>query len=253
MVKYSSEIKIEALVKVNGKIIGVNSPTTALKNDIVREIGSCTKFITGIDKICLVDDQDTERDCTTSLTFTDNAPTNVIVQGSIQASAPYTVKYIEVYSGEFVYFLISHTVTLNQGDVLDISIEISASVTCSLSGSVTQSSCDPSNLIMYLLKRLIGQETPCICLKRAKLMYYSETEGRYVSGLTIELTLDYDITYNKATGSGSGTSVIDFSASYLEYDNGEETPVMMIVQMFDQTLPIYVDTVVTVSFEFSVT
>jgi len=245
-------IRVKADVWINGRFVGANSPTETLKDDIVTEMGTCGKKVTIIDKICLVDDQGTERDCTTDLSYEDHSPNYVLVKGSIQATASYTVAKIRAYSVDKLYFETDYSVALNQGDVLDVTYQISATVSCSLSGSVTQLECDPSGYIQNLLKAFIGADRAVLCLKRALLMYYSETEGKYVSGLAITLSISYDTAQNKVTGSGSGTSTLDFEAEYLEYDNGANPPVPLIEQHFSQTLPIYRDTVVNVSYEFTV-
>ena len=251
-----NKITITADVIINGRRVAANSPTETLKDDIVTELGTCVDTIGYIDKICLVDDSGTERDCTTDLAYTDNAPDNVTVKGSIQASAAYNVAKIRAYSGSKIYFETSYSISLSQGDVLDVTYQISASVSCSLSGSVTQSSCEPSGFINALLRKLIqpGASTtpPTLCLKRANLMCYDSNTGQYQPCLTIDLTLSYDTGTNQVSGSGSATSSIQFNAVYLMYDNGAQTPADMIEQYFDQQLPIYNGTVVNVNYTLTV-
>ena len=252
MATYRSSLRVRALAVVNGKPVGYNSPTETLKDDIVTEGGTCIAHVTYIDKICLVDDAGTERDCTTQLNYEDRTPDYVLVKGSIQATAAYTVAKIRAYSGDKLYFETDYSVALNEGDVLDVTYQISATMTCSLSGSVTQQSCNPNGYVSLLLKKLIGAAGNNLCLKKANLRFYSEAEGQYVIGLSIDLSLSYDTAQNKVTGSGSGTSTTEFNAEYLEYQNNESPALTMVEQWFSQTLPIYRDTVVNVSYELTV-
>jgi len=250
---YKSELKIIGFIKLNNRLAGSNSPTEQLKDDIVTEMGTATKTVGAIDKICLVDDTGTERDCTTALTYTDNAPEKVVIKASIAASASYTVSRVRSYSGSKVYFESSVSVTLGAGDVLDITLEITATVTASLSGSVTQSRYEADKFISALLRRLIGVDSPLLCLKRALLYFWSEAEQAYVSGPPIDLALDYDLDANKVTGSGSVLVTLGFDAEYLAYDNGTASPTELIYQYFSQLLPVYDNTSVVVSYEFTVT
>ena len=247
-------LSVTALTSVNGRVVGYNSPTDTLKDDIVVEGGTCNDTIGRINQICLVDSNGQERDCTTDLSYEDHTPDYVLIKGSIQASASYTVAKIRAYSGSKVYFETSYSVALNKGDILDVTYQITATVTCSLSGSVGQQKCNADGYIQNLLRKFIASSvTPAtLCLKKAHLMYYNNNEGNYVSGLDIELSLSYDTSQNKVTGSGSGTSSLDFNAEYLMYDNGTTRAPPLIEQWFSQTLPIYKDTVVNMSYEFTV-
>lgn len=251
-----SKLEIRGIFSVNGRVLGANSPTDYVKKDIVTEMGTCTAYIGYINKLCLVDNNGQERDCTTDLTYQDNAPSSVSVKGSIQASAAYTVASIRAYAGDNPYFETSYSVSLNQGDVLDITLTITATLSCSLSGSATQDHCVSDGFIANLLRKLIypgaGATPSIVCLKNANLMYFDDVENTYKPGLTIALSLTYDQLNFKVNGSGSGTAQIDFQAKYLMYDNGASPAVDMVEQWFTQDVPIYNGTVVNVSFEFSI-
>jgi len=248
----NASLRVRALAVVNGKVLGYNSPTDTLKTDITVETCQCQNNVGKITKICLVDNQGTERDCTTDLSYEDHTPDYVVVKGSIQATASYTVAKIRAYSNNKLYFETSYSVALNQNDVLDVTYQISVTVSCSLSGSVGQDHCVYAGMANELMRRFIGASDTTICLKKAHLMFYNQNEGNYVSGVDIDLSLSCDTDTFQTYGQGSGTSQLDFDAEYLMYDNGANPPVEMIEQWFTQKLPIYNGTQVNVSYTLSV-
>jgi len=133
-------VKITGTMEVNGERVPLESPSSALRLDILNEVGTNDLYISKIDKIVLVDNTGAERDYTTSLTYTDSTgsrPPYVIIEATINITADYTVSKIRLYAGTKLYFETSWSKLVSSGDQVYVKATIQVSASGSLSGTTT--------------------------------------------------------------------------------------------------------------------
>jgi len=123
-------IESELKVKVgDADVKASNSPTTTLLKHIIDALYSGTN-LNEITKIVLVDNNNVERDYTTSLTFTSDS--TLTVKGTITCTASYTVTKVRTYSGSNLYFETSVNFSVSVG----VSVEITVTITLNFTGSI---------------------------------------------------------------------------------------------------------------------
>jgi len=133
-------VKITAIVEVNGERLPPRSPTSMLRLDVLNEVGTNDLYVSKIDKIVLVDSAGAERDYTTSLTYTDqttSSPPQVVIEGTINITANYTVSAIRLYAGTKRYFETAWSKSVASGDQVYVKVTIQVSGSGSLSGTTT--------------------------------------------------------------------------------------------------------------------
>jgi hypothetical protein len=109
------------------------SPTTTLKQHVIRALYDGT-LLSKITNIALVDTGGTERDSTTSLSYSVSG-NQLTITCSITASASYTIGKVRAYAGTNLYFETTPSTqpAVNSGDTVNITLTI----TVSISGTLT--------------------------------------------------------------------------------------------------------------------
>jgi len=120
-------------VKVNDELIAQrhNTPTTTLLTHLADALYGGTN-LGAVTKIVLVDDGGNEQDYTTTLTF--NVGDALAIQGTITASKSYNVVKVRTYKDNDLYFESSVSFSVISGDIIQITITVSMTVSGSLTG-----------------------------------------------------------------------------------------------------------------------
>jgi len=127
-----------------------NSPTATLKQHIINALNAGAD-LSQINKIVFVDSSNVERDYTTSLTY--DITDKLTITGTIDVTDSYSVAYIRLYAGTNAYFEASKTMTVNSGD----RIQVTVNITVSLSGTLGGSNVIDNNFSLFIYKVLAGQ------------------------------------------------------------------------------------------------
>jgi hypothetical protein len=127
-----------------------NTPTSTLLTHLADALYSGTNLGT-VNKIVLVDDGGNEQDYTTTLTF--NISNTLTIQGTITASRSYNVVKVRTYKGTSLYFESSVSFSVVTNDRIQITITVSMSV----SGSLTGGTFVLRNLRTFIFQVLAGQ------------------------------------------------------------------------------------------------
>ncbi|MCC6057029.1 MAG: hypothetical protein LM583_10175 [Desulfurococcaceae archaeon] len=178
------------------------SPTTTVRQHVIRALYDGT-LLSRIDKIVLVDSAGTERDYTTSLSYSISTGTNqatLTITCTISITAAYTVAKVRAYSGTNLYFdtALSTTISVNAGD----SASVTLSITISFSGTLTYgtisasaSATYPSYTICYRIAQVLsgGISTSYISVANVifRLYYYGTIQETSKTIASIE-TLSAD-------------------------------------------------------------
>jgi hypothetical protein len=109
------------------------SPTTTLKQHVIRALYDGTQ-LSKITKIALVDTGGTERDSTTSLSYSVSG-NQLTITCSITASASYTIGKVRAYAGTTLYFETTPSTqpAVNSGDTVNVTLTITVSISGTLS------------------------------------------------------------------------------------------------------------------------
>jgi hypothetical protein len=108
------------------------SPTTTVKQHVIRALYDGT-LLSKITKIVLVDTDGTERDSTTSLSYSVSG-NKLTITCNISITASYTIGKVRSYAGTNLYFETtpSTQTPVNSGDTVNVSLEITASISGTL-------------------------------------------------------------------------------------------------------------------------
>lgn len=110
-----------------------NTPTTTVRQHTIRAIHDGT-LLGRIDKLTLVDSGGTERDSTTTLSYS-IVGGSLQISGNISVTADYTIAAIRSYKGADAYFTTSVTPTsVRSGDTVVATLTITFSMSGSMSG-----------------------------------------------------------------------------------------------------------------------
>lgn len=214
-------VKIRATMRINGSKELHASPQDALFDDICNEVGSDTTYISSLSKIVLVDSGGTERDYTTTLSFSQPAENQLKVECSISITASYTVSYVRAYAGTKKYFETSWSKSVSSGDVVNITLTITVSTSGSLSGSTT-GSITVNNMSSNIAKALGGITRDQIGLKTVKVLSTQVTEM-----LSATFTRTIDLPNNRVTGDTGTVSPSSAGyAKYMVYQNSAGTGIL---------------------------
>jgi hypothetical protein len=109
------------------------SPTTTLKQHVIRALYDGT-LLSKITKIALVDTGGSERDSTTSLSYSVSG-NQLTITCSITASASYTIGKVRAYAGTTLYFETTPSTqpAVNSGDTVNVTLTITVSISGTLS------------------------------------------------------------------------------------------------------------------------
>jgi len=109
------------------------SPTTTLKQHVIRALYDGT-LLSKITNIALVDTGGTERDSTTSLSYSVSG-NQLTITCSITASASYTIGKVRAYAGTNLYFETTPSTqpAVNSGDTVNVTLTITVSISGTLS------------------------------------------------------------------------------------------------------------------------
>jgi hypothetical protein len=127
-----------------------NTPTTTLLTHLADALYSGANLGT-VSKIVLVDDGGNEQDYTTELTY--SVGNTLTIQGTITASRDYNVVKVRTYKGNDLYFESSVSFSVVTNDRIQITITVSMSV----SGSLTGGTFVLRNLRTFIFQVLAGQ------------------------------------------------------------------------------------------------
>jgi hypothetical protein len=128
------KLSVDGELKVNSNTVSLHgSPTTTVRQHVIRALYDGTQ-LSKVTKIVLVDTGGTERDSTTSLSYSVSG-NELTIACSISATASYTIARVRSYAGTNLYFdtAVSPQVTVASGDVVTITLKI----TVSISGTLT--------------------------------------------------------------------------------------------------------------------
>jgi len=108
------------------------SPTTTLKQHVIRALYDGTQ-LSKITNIALVDTGGTERDSTTSLSYSVSG-NQLTITCSITASASYTIGKVRAYAGTNLYFETTPSTqpAVNSGDTVNVTLTITVSISGTL-------------------------------------------------------------------------------------------------------------------------
>jgi len=173
-----------------------NTPTSTLLEHIADALYNGTN-LAALSKIVLVDSGGVEKDYTTTLNFT--VGDTLKVEGTISATASYTVAYIRTYAGTNKYFESSVSFGVASGDQVQITITISLTA----SGSLTGATFNLVNLKTFIFKVLANQ------LDKSQLNIQYIVFN--ITNLIDNTTADYQVTPSKSKPSANQVSL---SASY---------------------------------------
>jgi hypothetical protein len=127
-------LDVKGLIELNGESLLLHgSPTTTVRQHVIRALYDGT-LLSKITKIALVDTGGTERDSTTSLSYSVSG-NQLTITCSITATASYTIGKVRAYAGTILYFETTPSTqpTVASGDVVNITLTI----TVSISGTLT--------------------------------------------------------------------------------------------------------------------
>jgi len=128
------KLRVDGELNVNSNTVSLHgSPTTTVRQHIIRALYDGT-LLSKITKIVLVDTNGTERDSTTSLSYSVSG-NELTISCSISVTAGYTIARVRSYAGTYLYFetSVSPQVTVSAGDVVTVTLKI----TVSISGTLT--------------------------------------------------------------------------------------------------------------------
>jgi len=240
-------VKITGELKVNGEVAGFSSPTTTLRADIVNEVGSDAGYISKIDKIVLVDSNGSERDYTTSLSYTDNtdqSPPKVVISGTINITAGYNVVWIRLYAGSKKYFEYGWSRTVYVGDQVLVQVTVTVTSSGSLSGT-TGATSFVENYSANICKALIGASRQQIGFHHAILLNVN-----FVRIWEAGFSRNVDTVNMKVTGdTGAVAPRQSDYAIYLQFLNAVEFP--MVYFNLSSTISLTSNTLVQVTFTFT--
>lgn len=200
------DVLVSGSINVNGEKTNLSgSPTTTHRQHIVRALHDGTQLAT-LTRMVLVDTGGSERDSTTSPSFSVTA-TSLVVSGTITATASYTIARIRLYAGTVLYFDTSVTEqkSVSSGDTVAASV----SITLSGSGSFTGYSYVLDQLRPYYYDVLRGaRSASALNITRIRI---------YIYNTTTRTTTYYDMTPTKSLSTDGLSLTMSFSLT-LDFD-----------------------------------
>jgi hypothetical protein len=148
-------LNVSGELKVNSNTVFVHgSPTTTVRQHVIRALYDGTQ-LSKITKIVLVDTGGTERDSTTSLSYSVSG-NELTIACSISVTASYTIARVRSYAGTNLYFdtAVSPQVTVASGDVVTVTLKITISISGTLTygtASYSMTMVDFGNLVASVL------------------------------------------------------------------------------------------------------
>jgi hypothetical protein len=149
------KLSVNGELTVNSNTVMLHgSPTTVVRQHVIRALYDGTQ-LSKITKIVLVDTGGTERDSTTSLSYSVSG-NELTISCSISATASYTVARARSYAGTNLYFdtTVSPQVTVSSGDVVTITLKITISISGTLTygtASYSMTMVDFGNIVVSVL------------------------------------------------------------------------------------------------------
>jgi hypothetical protein len=182
------------------------SPTTTVRQHVISALANGTNLGT-INKIVLVDSGGTERNYTTSLSYSISTGTNqatLTITCSISITAAYTVAKVRAYSGTNLYFdtALSTTINVNAGDTASVTLTITISFSGTLTYGTISASGDatyPTHTLTYRIAQVLSGATSVSNLKVTSVYFHL-----WYSGTTTETSKTISTTN---TVSADGLSV----------------------------------------------
>ncbi|MEM4846749.1 MAG: hypothetical protein QW794_03205 [Thermosphaera sp.] len=189
------------VIKASADVVEhLGSPTSQLRTHILYALYNGTQLGT-LTKIVLVDTGGAERDYTTTLQFSTGA--TLTVQGTITATASYTIARVRLYSGANLYFdtPVSEQKAVSPGDTVTATVTI----TLSGSGSLTGYTYVLDQLRPYFYDVLRGARTASALninkiriyirnVDTGQTLYYDQTPTETIDTTNLKLTISTSIT-----------------------------------------------------------
>jgi hypothetical protein len=210
------------LVVNDTKITSCGSPTTQLKQDLVLSLGGDSTKPSVINKVVLVDTNNTERDYA-SISTTDWTLSNITngkraaCSKTISITASYTVSKIRLYADTLLYFEYTLSTQQNVTNGSQVTVSITIDVTLSIShtsGGTLVSASVTTWAGDEIIRRFITGERRGKKINTIQLIY----GGSYVTSITGTVTTD--TTNLRVTLSVSYTPSSDTTID--EYDHNTE-------------------------------
>jgi hypothetical protein len=178
------------------------SPTTTVRQHVISALANGTN-LGKIDKIVLVDSGGTERDSTTSLSYSISTGTNqatLTITCTISITAAYTVAKVRAYSGTNLYFdtSLSTSINVNSGDSASVTLTITISFSGTLTYGTISASGDatyPSHTLTYRIAQVLSGGTSVSNLKITSVyfhLWYSGTTTETSKTVSPSVTVSSD-------------------------------------------------------------
>ena len=193
------------------------SPTTTVRQHVIRALYDGTQ-LSKIDKIVLVDSGGTERDSTTSLSYSISTDTNkatLRITCTISITASYTIARVRSYSGTNLYFdtSLATSVSVSAGDSASVTLDITISFSGTLTYgtiSASASASYPSYTICYRIAQVLSGAISASSISVAnvifRLYYYGTVQetsktvgaGKTLSadGLSVTISCSWQADYD---------------------------------------------------------
>jgi hypothetical protein len=199
------------------------SPTTTVRQHVISALANGTN-LGKIDKIVLVDSAGTERDYTTSLSYSISTGTNratLTITCTISITAAYTVAKVRAYSGTNLYFdtALSTTINVNAGDTASVTLTITISFSGTLTYGTISASGDatyPSHTLTYRIAQVLSGATSVSNLKVTSVYFHLWYSGTNVdTSKTIPTTNTVSSDGLSVTVSCSWTADASYDIDYI--------------------------------------
>jgi hypothetical protein len=130
------------------------TPTTTVRQHVIRALFDGTQ-LSKITKIVLVDTGGTERDSTTSLSYSVSG-NELTIACTISVTASYTIARVRSYADTYLYFdtTVSPQISVSSGDIVTVTLKITASISGTLTygtASYSMTMVDFGNLAVSVL------------------------------------------------------------------------------------------------------
>jgi len=195
-----------------GKVLH-GSPTEQIRKDIISGFYNGTG-LSKIDKIVLVDTGGSERDSTTSLSYSVSG-NKLTITCTISITASYTIDRVRAYSGTKLYFDTNVTnVTVYSGDKANVTLTITVNVSGSLSGGGVTWSFSDILIASTIIDVLRGTKTSPSAINVGAVRWHVLTPGGEVN---------WDATASETLASDGLSETV-----HAEYDTGGQFDIYYI-------------------------
>jgi len=204
---FGIEFDVKGQVKVGAQVADIKhgSPTTTLRKDIISGFYNGSG-LSKIDKIVLVDTGGTERNSSTSLSYSVSG-NKLTITCTISITANYTIDKIRAYSGSKLYFETDvSNVSVYSGDKANVTLTITVNVSGSLSGGGTSWSFSDILIADTIVKVLSGGISSPRAINVTTVRWHVTTPGGEVN---------WDVTASETLASDGLSETV-----HAEYDTG---------------------------------